>query len=165
MIRAIYACDIQGGIGKNGTIPWPKNKSDLQWFKQSTEGGVVIMGRKTWEDPELPKPLPNRYNIVVSDRGLYKEDDKPNMVIGRKDVKKYAKSTKKDVWIIGGAQLLNASWEFIEEVWISKIEQYYDCDTFVNVPKDWELFEMFDNFDTGLSYEKLRNPKIASSNS
>lgn len=159
MIRAIYATDIQGGIGKNGTIPWPKNEADLKWFKESTYGDIVIMGKNTWLDPKMPKPLENRYNVVVSDSGL-SSDDKPNIVIPRDKVEDYAKQQyEKDVWIIGGAQLLMSSWDFIEEAWVSKIEEIYDCDTFVNVPKSFELFEMFDNFDTGLSYEKLRSTK------
>lgn len=162
MIRAIYACDIDGGIGKNGTIPWPRNDADLQWFKKCTEGGIVVMGRNTWEDPMLPKPLPNRYNVVVSDRKLEDFDTRPNIVISRDSVERYIKGfeeLEQDVWIIGGAKLLNSSWDFIEEVWISKIEEHWHCDTHVHVPRDWELFEVFDNFDTGLSYEKLRNPK------
>ena len=149
----------EGGIGKNGTIPWPKNKADLKWFKECTMGGIVVMGRKTWDDPKLPKPLEGRYNVVVTDRGLETFDTRPNMIISREYVEQTLKQFEKDVWIIGGATLLNSSWDFIEEVWVSKIEEMYNCDTRVDVPKDWTLFEMYDNFDTGLAYEKMRNPK------
>ena len=48
MIKAILACDNEGGVSKNGTIPWPKNKKDLGWFKKNTTNNVVVMGSKTW---------------------------------------------------------------------------------------------------------------------
>ena len=45
MIRAIMAADDLGGISKNGSMPWPKNSSDLQWFKKNTMNTIVVMGR------------------------------------------------------------------------------------------------------------------------
>ena len=45
------AADDKGGVSKNGSMPWPKNSSDLQWFKKHTLNNVVIMGRLTWIDP------------------------------------------------------------------------------------------------------------------
>jgi dihydrofolate reductase len=65
MIRAILACDRDFGIAKNGQMPWPKNTDDLKWFRSMTAGSCVVMGRKTWES-DMPKPLPNRVNAVVS---------------------------------------------------------------------------------------------------
>ena len=50
-------------IGKDNKLPW-KNSNDLKWFRQNTEGNIVIMGRKTFES--IGKPLPNRINIVIS---------------------------------------------------------------------------------------------------
>ena len=43
MIKAILACDNEGGVSKNGTIPWPKNKKDLGWFKKNTTNNVVAV--------------------------------------------------------------------------------------------------------------------------
>ena len=63
-IELIWAQDEQGGIGKNGKLPWQISE-DLKNFKKITSGFPVIMGRKTWNS--LPfKPLPNRRNIVLS---------------------------------------------------------------------------------------------------
>jgi len=50
-------------IGANGKIPWHLPE-DFKWFKQTTSGNVVIMGRKTFES--LGQPLPNRINVVLS---------------------------------------------------------------------------------------------------
>lgn len=54
-------------IGNKGQLPWYLPE-DLQNFKRLTTGGVVIMGRKTYES--IGKPLPNRRNIVLSSQEL-----------------------------------------------------------------------------------------------
>jgi dihydrofolate reductase len=58
-----------GVIGKDGALPW-RLKSDMAWFKASTMGKPVIMGRKTWDSLPL-KPLPGRTNIVLSRDGSF----------------------------------------------------------------------------------------------
>ncbi|PUB16237.1 dihydrofolate reductase [Yoonia sediminilitoris] len=66
MITLIVAQDQSGAIGHNGAIPWDIPE-DLKSFQRETLGGALIMGRNTWDS--LPvKPLPRRYNIVVSGR-------------------------------------------------------------------------------------------------
>ena len=63
-IHLIWAQDYDGGIGKNGQLPW-HIPEDLKNFKKITIDSTIIMGRKTWDS--LPfKPLPNRRNIVLS---------------------------------------------------------------------------------------------------
>ena len=63
-IHLIWAQDKDGGIGKNGKLPW-YIKEDLQNFKNITINQTIIMGRKTWDSLPL-KPLPKRRNIVLS---------------------------------------------------------------------------------------------------
>jgi dihydrofolate reductase len=68
--RIIVAMTMEGGIGKDGSIPW-KIPGDMQFFKRETQlapkgkSNVVIMGKNTWDSLNR-KPLPNRFNIVVS---------------------------------------------------------------------------------------------------
>ena len=50
-------------IGRGGEIPWHLPE-DFRWFKELTTGGIVLMGRKTFAS--LPKPLPNRSNVVFT---------------------------------------------------------------------------------------------------
>ena len=66
MIKAILAIDDKGGVGKNGSMPWPHNLKDLQWFKENTLGHVVIMGKNTWIDPNMPTPLTKRVNVLAT---------------------------------------------------------------------------------------------------
>lgn len=132
MIRAILACDDNWGIGKDGDLPWPNNPADLQWFKENTTGGVVAMGKATWDS--LPKkPLPNRNNIVVTSS----EDDYNG---GSYHYVKFETAQKElvnmnrlqNVWIIGGAKLVEGLIDIIDEIWLSRIDGVYDCDTFLN---------------------------------
>lgn len=68
MLTLIVARAKGGAIGKDGTIPWHAPE-DLALFQRETTGGVVIMGRKTWQS--LPKkPLPRRMNIVVTSAAM-----------------------------------------------------------------------------------------------
>lgn len=67
MITAIVAYNKDFVIGdKNNGIPW-RIKEDMKFFKDTTTGHPCVMGRKTWDSiPERFRPLPGRFNIVVS---------------------------------------------------------------------------------------------------
>ena len=71
MLTLIVARGAGGAIGNNGAIPWHAPE-DLAAFARETEGGVVIMGRKTWESLPI-KPLPRRTNIVVTSQPMAAE--------------------------------------------------------------------------------------------
>ena len=140
MIRAILAHDAYWGIGKDGDLPWPKNVDDLAWFKESTQGGVVVMGRKTWES--LPKkPLPGRKNVVVSNTMKLQND----VEVVQTDIYKSRLATinyTENIWIIGGAQLVESCLPAIDELWLNDVGNDYECDTFLPKRKITEQFEM-----------------------
>jgi dihydrofolate reductase len=62
-LKAVAAMSLNRVIGRDGEIPWHLPE-DFRWFKELTTGGIVLMGRKTFAS--LPKPLPNRTNVVFS---------------------------------------------------------------------------------------------------
>ena len=62
------AVDEKGGISKGQSMPWPKNSIDLKWFKENTINNIVVMGRKTWEDPFMPTPLKSRINVLITSK-------------------------------------------------------------------------------------------------
>jgi dihydrofolate reductase len=132
MIKAILACDQDWGIGKDGDLPWPHNTDDLKWFKESTMGGVVVMGKSTWNS--LPrKPLPNRKNIIITSSEQDKDQDGCQFIkfnIAKKELVNMSKS--RDVWIIGGAKLVKGLLDIIDEFHLSRIQGSYDCDTFLH---------------------------------
>jgi len=135
MIRAIFACDDAWGIGKDGTLPWPHQLEDQKWFRDCTINSTVVMGRATWEDPDMPKPMPKRHNVIVS--STMRDNSHPNIEVVRPDIYKSRCVTMNmtdNVWIIGGARLLADSLNIIDELYISRIKGIYDCDTFL--PKE-----------------------------
>ena len=74
-VNAILAMDNNMGIGYDNTLPWPHNKKDMKWFRDCTSGHVVVMGRKTWESFGS-KPLPNRINVVVTNKEVEGNPDR-----------------------------------------------------------------------------------------
>jgi len=130
MIRAILACDEDWGIGKDGDLPWPNNPADLKWFKENTIGGVVVMGKATWDS--LPtKPLPNRNNVVVTSSEYDKKGPYHFLTFDQSKSHVKAMAKLQDVWIIGGAHLVEGLLPIIDEIWLSRIQGTYDCDTFL----------------------------------
>tara|TARA_B110000908_G_C10248697_1_gene450476 strand:+ start:1749 stop:2219 length:471 start_codon:yes stop_codon:yes gene_type:complete len=128
MIRAILACDENWGIGKSGALPWPHNPADLKWFKASTLNHTIVMGKATWDS--LPvKPLPNRVNVVVSSSNILAKVD----VVSISDLRRRVSSmdTEQDMWIIGGARLIEGMMDYIDEFHLSQIKGNYNCDTFL----------------------------------
>ena len=155
MIYAIFACDDSWGIGKNGTLPWPHNSADLKWFKSLTEHSTIIMGRKTWDS--LPvKPLPKRKNIVVSSSSV----EGAHISVSIDQLKKITIPMLEyvgDIWIIGGAQLLESCIDEIDEIWLSRIKSDYNCDTFLPKNLIEEKFELYEHyFDGKLITEKYK---------
>lgn len=144
MIRAILACDEDWGIGKDGDLPWPHNPDDLKWFKETTLNSTVVMGRSTWDS--LPfKPLPKRHNIVISSQRL--EDDAGARWLSFEQCLYHLPKLNfvEDIWIIGGAQLVNSLLHMIDELHLSRIQGTYECDTFLPSSKIQEMFTLVDS--------------------
>ena len=152
MIKAILACDQDWGIGKDGDLPWPNNTEDLKWFKESTIGGVVVMGKSTWNS--LPrKPLPNRENIIITSSEQDKEQDGCQFIkfkIAKKELVNMSKS--RDVWIIGGAKLVKGLLDIIDEFHLSRIQGSYDCDTFLSKSLIIQKYELAESGKRGGVY-------------
>ena len=132
-VSAILACDKNWGIGKNNDLPWPRNDHDMKWFRENTLGGVVVMGRKTWESLGS-KPLPKRINIVVTSQDLMSGEVKPNATWSghMHDCIQYLSNTYTDqkIWIIGGANIYNQAVPYCDHVYLTRFDESYDCDAF-----------------------------------
>tara|TARA_B110000503_G_C7100609_1_gene393609 strand:+ start:183 stop:704 length:522 start_codon:yes stop_codon:yes gene_type:complete len=158
MITAILACDEKWGIGKAGTLPWPKNTADLKWFKEETFGHVVIMGRNTWNAPGMPNPLAGRINVVITrdtsvtlavpgilSPYLTTLDELPNILEEWQVVPGGFPLLK--VFVIGGANLVESMLDQIDEIWLSCIDGDWDCDTFLPKEKIKSMFERDQHLD------------------
>lgn len=133
-------------IGHNNTLPWHAPE-DLAHFKQLTQGGSVIMGRKTYES--IGRPLPNRNNFVVSS----------TMEVGQKDLFVYpdllqavisAGAISNKVFIIGGQRIFTEAFdlELVDNIYLTHIKGYYEGDTFFpKIPVEFNKLEVLNRTD------------------
>ena len=136
MIKAIMATDDHGGVSRGSSMPWPKNSNDLQWFKKNTLSQVVIMGSKTWEDPFMPTPLKNRTNILITtkNKSYYPGADKyisGNIVKEIINLEKFY--INKDIFIIGGPEIINQCFELFKEFYLTRIYGNFNCEKFIDL--------------------------------
>tara|TARA_A100000164_G_scaffold249170_1_gene221777 strand:+ start:154 stop:642 length:489 start_codon:yes stop_codon:yes gene_type:complete len=136
MIKGIMAVDDTGGISRGKSMPWPKNSLDLQWFKKNTINCVVVMGRKTWEDPFMPTPLKSRVNVLITknDSNFFPGAD--NYI--NKDVNKQIYELQKihidkDIFIIGGSEIIKLTIDIIQEFYLTRIYGNYNCEKFLDI--------------------------------
>jgi dihydrofolate reductase len=102
-VGLIVAADPDGVIGHNGQIPW-HYREDLRRFRRVTTGGVLIMGRRTFES--LSGRLPERRIIVVSSRTWLKNPFIPDAIaMDLWDALAKAVNIGGPVWIAGGGQI------------------------------------------------------------
>lgn len=132
MINAIFACDINNGIGYKGGLPWPHNSEDMKWFKESTRGDVVVMGRKTWESIGK-KPLPKRKNIIISSERQTSDDPWVDFDTSVQNTLNELGSYKTfNTWIIGGATIYEQAMDRCEHIYMTRFKEAYECDTFIS---------------------------------
>lgn len=65
-ISSIFAVDDNGTMGNAGSLPWGRIKEDMKYFSEMTAHCTLIMGRKTWESPDMLRPLPGRKHVVLT---------------------------------------------------------------------------------------------------
>lgn len=154
----IMACDSNGGIGYKNSLPWGRCDVDMKWFRASTLGKIVIMGRTTFESLDS-KPLPGRINIVLSttlDSQIGKDWNKENendvkkgYLIILKDVEAVRKFIENslgilhnggEVMVIGGAQIYSAFWDVCSRLYLTTFDGTFDSDVQVQIPM--ENFEL-----------------------
>ena len=136
MIKGIMAIDEMGGISKGKSMPWPKNSKDLNWFKEKTLNNVVIMGRKTWEDPFMPTPLKSRVNVLVSNKDAKLFPGADFYISGniKQKIKQIeSQYNNRDLFIIGGSEIINITFEIIQQFYLTRIYGNYNCEKFLNL--------------------------------
>jgi dihydrofolate reductase len=125
MIKAIVAMAENRVIGNAGTIPWHLPE-DFKFFKATTMGHAILMGRKTYES--IGKPLPGRENIVLS-RTM---PETPGVTVIRALEK--LKETEfiqrdRDLFVIGGEEIYRLLLPKVQELYVTKVPRTIDGDT------------------------------------
>ncbi|MEO6231304.1 MAG: dihydrofolate reductase [Ferruginibacter sp.] len=137
-IGMVVAASTNNVIGKDNQLIW-RLPNDLKFFKNTTWGFPVIMGRKSYES--LNKPLAGRTNIVVT----RKEDWHAAGVITAPDIKtaieKATASNAKNIFIIGGGEIYRQSMEIADAIYITRVHAIVEGDTlFPEIDKaKWQL--------------------------
>lgn len=133
-VAVIVALDLDGGFSKNQEIPWHFSK-DLNWFKQQTTNHMCIMGRLTYEDinkrlGEKAKDsvLPNRKCFVMSSTLT----SLPNAIVvksfGEVEMHVTAEDDDKTLFAIGGTRIFQEGLSLANKLYITTINNTYDCD-------------------------------------
>ena len=145
-LTGIVAMTADRVIGRNGTLPWHL-PGDLQFFKRTTSGHPIVMGRKTYES--IGRPLPKRQNIVLTrDRDW----SAPGVeVIHDPDELSRLDLQDPQVFIIGGAQVYAAFLPLLDELLVSHVRENHPGDTrfpeFADLFPQQELLESHEEFE------------------
>ena len=152
-MQAIVAVYDDWGIGKDGTQPVALS-ADRKFFRETTRGAMVIVGRRTVEDFPDKKPLPGRENVVLS-RG---NQEIPGFTLcnSPEDAAKLAENAQR-AFVIGGGTIYKQMLDFCDAVYVTKVHCTVDSDTyFPNLDADpaWHLAEVLQaGEENGISYE------------
>lgn len=112
-------------IGKDNKMPWHL-PADLQYFKKTTMGSPIIMGRKTYAS--IGRPLPGRLNIILSrDKSLQIEG---TTVVSSLENALSTASGADEVFITGGSHLYNTFLEKTDRLYLTLIDAEFEGDTF-----------------------------------
>ncbi|MCL2392489.1 MAG: dihydrofolate reductase [Oscillospiraceae bacterium] len=154
-MNIIVVVNSDWGIGCEGkqAIILPE---DRRFFRETTDGGTIIAGRKTYED--FPGPLPNRKNIILT----RDKDFKPEGVIVKRSLEgvleEIANEDKSDVFIVGGGEIYKLFLPLCDYAYVTKIEAAPKSDTyFPNLDSlpNWKIEEQsgIQTSETGVKYE------------
>lgn len=154
-------------LGRDGDLCWHLPE-DLRHFKELTLGGVVIMGRNTWES--LPKkPLPGRINIVISRSFPETITGQPQMVVPSLEVAieraRELPESSDGIFIIGGGSVYNQAILTASRLELTRIfATCSDADTFFPEidPAKWSLEDSSDimTAKNGLKYQYLSYQRL-----
>ena len=123
-LTIIVATDAERGIGINNSLPW-RLPEDMAYFKRTTSGHPVIMGRKTFDS--LKRPLPNRRNIVISRNPDWRHEGVESVTSLDAAIRLLDGA---NAFIIGGAQIYAEALPLTDRLIITEIGKRFACDTF-----------------------------------
>ncbi|MGB5855726.1 MAG: dihydrofolate reductase [Oceanisphaera sp.] len=131
----IVAMTRNGVIGKDNGMPWHL-PADLAYFKQTTLGKPIVMGRNTFNS--IGKPLPGRRNVIVS-RSLTQAPAGTELVTSPAEAFALLQD-EAEVMVMGGGQLYQAVMPLARRLYLTQIEAEIDGDTiFPFHTADWQL--------------------------
>ena len=158
-MKAILSADKNWGIGYQNkllvSIP-----SDMKFFRETTTGNVVVMGRRTLESFPNGLPLKNRTNIVLTGNQSYQVKDA--VIVHSQDelMEELEKYDTERVYVIGGESVYRMLLPFCDTVFVTKIDRSFQADTFfpnLDEMEEWVMTEAGDEqkcFDLEFRFTK-----------
>lgn len=131
LLSLIVARAANGCIGRENKLPWYL-PGDLKYFKATTLGKPIIMGRKTWES--LKGPLPGRANIVITRQPNYRAEG-AKVVTTLEAARQLAESIAlidgvDEAVVIGGAEIYALAMPMIGRMYVTEVHADVDGDAF-----------------------------------
>ena len=140
-VSLIVAVSENSVIGKDNDLIWRLPK-DMKFFKETTLGHHVIMGRKNFESiPHKYSPLPNRRNVIITKQADYKAKGCVIVNSVKEALEVASKNGDPEPFIIGGGQIYKIALEanLVDKIYLTKIHHSFDGDTFFNeLGSEWE---------------------------
>ena len=150
LIVAVYD---DWGIGRDGTQPIALS-TDRKFFRDTTRGAMVIVGRRTIDDFPGKKPLPGRVNVALTRADI----EIPGFTVchSPEEAAKLAETAEKAM-VIGGGSIYRQMLPFCGRAYVTKVHVAPESDTyFPNLDEDgnWELSEILQSGEeNGIAYE------------
>lgn len=113
----------------------------MKFFRETTQGNVVIMGRKTLESFPQGQPLKNRVNIVISRKPDYQVKGAV-VVHSVEEAVEESKKYEGEVFVIGGESIYRAMLPYCDTALVTKIDHAFDADTYfpsLDQDDEWQM--------------------------
>lgn len=139
MISIIAAVAKNNIIGGDNKLLW-HIPEDLKHFKDLTSNHTIIMGRKTFQS--LPNVLPKRHHIVLTkDKNYIINSDSVTIVHNLKEIVDKYKTSKEEVFVIGGGEIYSAFLPYCKNLYLTKINKNFEGDTYFPKiePSQWKV--------------------------
>lgn len=159
-MKAILSADRNWGIGYQNkllvSIP-----SDMRFFREMTEGKVIVMGRKTLESFPNGLPLKKRVNVVLTHDRSYQVKDAV-IVHDKEELLEEMKKYQEDIFVVGGGSVYELLLPYCDTAYVTRIDMEYQADTFfpdLDQDPEWELTEESDEqtcFDIEFTFTVYR---------
>lgn len=123
--------------------------ADMKFFRETTMGKVVVMGRKTLESFPGGQPLKNRTNIVITRDRNYKVKDAVVVTSVEEALKELKKYEEEEIYVIGGESIYRQLLPYCKTAYVTKIDHAYEADTYFPNLDEMEEWRM-----TGITEEQ-----------
>lgn len=115
-------------IGRNNDLLW-RLPDEVRFFKETTSGHAVIMGRKTLES--LKRPLPNRTNIVITRSRDYPHPEGVSVCHSVQEAMEIAQSLgETEAFLLGGGEIYRAGMRYCNRLYLTRVHAVFDADVY-----------------------------------